>query len=113
MKARLTPIVLGVVLAGCPFVIGDAALRVRGQIENVPQEAQGTCVLRMHLETGEVPPYQSLSVKRSFDASFIVEPRTREYFLSIECKGSEEIFRTETFKFVPPSQEIDLGVIRF
>ncbi|MDH3919311.1 MAG: hypothetical protein OEU25_14175 [Rhodospirillales bacterium] len=113
MKIRLTVLVLGLVLTGCPFPIGDAVLGVRGQIENTHQEAYGTCVLRLHLETGEVPPYQNQFVERSFDTSFIVEPRTREYFLSIECDGSEEVFKTPKFKFVPPFQEIDLGVIQF
>jgi hypothetical protein len=99
VQIRLAVLLLGFVLTGCPLSIGDAVLGVRGRIENMPQEAYGTCVLTLHLETVEV---ENQFVERSFETSFVIEPRTREYYLSLECDGSVEAFKTPKFEFVPP-----------
>ena len=101
------------VLSGCVLPIGDASMSVRGMIENMPEEAYGTCVLRLHDETGEALPHQIDSVTSDIDTGFVVPPSSREYILSIQCKGAPEIYQSDVIEFRPPRQTIDLGVIRF
>ena len=112
MMKRVPWILIGVGLlaASCVYMrVGDGGLRLRGQVvaDNRPAE---DCILELRLDrSGDL--VKTWSVKGSFDLSFTVDPRPRDYYVHLWCQGYAATYDSPIFRY-SRVETIDLGIIQ-
>lgn len=70
------------VLYGC--IMGEAVLKVKGQLVNQKREVLQNCVLELH--SPEIPRIlDKRLVSGLFNTSFLIDPKPKKYYFIIHC----------------------------
>jgi len=104
---------VGFSAVSCVYLrVGDGALRLRGQVVASDRPAKN-CTLELRMErTNEIIAIQS--IEDSFLLDFVVDPRSRSYYVHVWCQGYGATYDSPAFKsrgLKTYYQPVDLGII--
>lgn len=101
-------------LSGCAllFPVGDSAVRVKGEIVNNNHNQR--CSISLRLVSSEEILVTNF-VDSKFINTFIISPKTNNYFFTIQCGDKSNVFRSQAYKlgsYEHYRTPIDLGKIQ-
>jgi hypothetical protein len=108
----LTILFAGIALAAC-FPMADGAARIRGHLQTYDEFVPQCQLMLLHAETNVVVG-DAHSIGGSFEETFVIAPREDDYYVAIECEGSELSYRSAALRLgsVEAYREgVDLGVV--
>lgn len=78
------------------FRVGDGAVRIVGTL--APEHGTiDDCILELRYASEDFA-FRSLSVSGSFDRTFTISPRSRTYYVVVNCTRAGEVHRSEPFR---------------
>lgn len=85
-----------IILSGCS--IGDGVLEVEGALLDEDGQPYARCEIELYRK-GQGMQYGRKEVASEFRETFIVEPKSAEYYFIINCNGALASYSTPTFEF--------------
>jgi len=95
--------------------MGDRAVLVRGSLKYLGKEIENSCNLTIH-EASSGKPVHTRKVESHFDVAFVLEPKKKPYYFTIECPSYSPEYRSSVFDLGQRSsafKTFDLGTISF
>lgn len=104
---KLTSLAFMLLVASC---MGDGGLSLQGRIVAPKKVGTDRCILSLpEFKGGRLEGYYSEEIDDNFHVEFLVEPKSREYLVKIECQGRGVAFMRVQYA---AQDVIDLGEIR-
>jgi hypothetical protein len=114
MISRSLLILLTLATASCIPIVGDGYVRVRGTAIDQNGRPFDDCEAILH--RSNVEAFQGpRRTKGDFQEGFVIEPRPREYYVSVTCTGAQSVAKSAIFRAGTPEQSerpVDLGNLR-
>jgi hypothetical protein len=111
MISRLIAVVyVGISTASCNSIAADGAMRISGEAVDQTGQHFEHCKLALYSESGDA--LQTSQVSGEFVETFVIEPRSRIYYVRTTCVGAKSDAKSATFQAGMREQyekPIDLG----
>ena len=112
-QARITIILIVILIGVLSSCIGDGLLLVRGKVVNSDGKPIDKCIFALYYAENE-HLIASNEINSEFELDFPIDPRSQEYFMVIRCPDVDLHYKTDIYEIDGldyATNPIDLGKI--